>query len=60
MSDDARHAGALEADRLGPVLDPDVLERVARILRHYATNAGPNQTRRSPKTGDVTSDASGL
>jgi hypothetical protein len=58
VTDDAKRAGALEAERLGPVLDADVLERVARILRHYATNAGPKQTRRSPKTGDVTSDAS--
>jgi hypothetical protein len=38
---DAREAGAREADRLGPVLDPDVLERVARILRH-ATNGAPS------------------
>jgi hypothetical protein len=34
----AREAGANEADRLGPISDPDVLARVARILRPYATN----------------------
>jgi hypothetical protein len=49
MSDDARHAGALEADRLGPVLDPDVLERVARILRHHATNPSRTKPGARPK-----------
>jgi hypothetical protein len=39
--DDARTAGAREAERLGPVLDPDVLARVARILRPFATNGAP-------------------
>jgi hypothetical protein len=43
MSDDAREAGTREADRLGPVLDSDVLERVARILRQNATNGRPVQ-----------------
>ena len=57
MSSDAREAGAREADRLGPIRDPDVLARVARILRPLATNAG-HGTRRPSKTGDATSDAS--
>jgi hypothetical protein len=34
----ARDAGAREADRLGPIRDRDVLARVARILRAFATN----------------------
>jgi hypothetical protein len=41
VTDDAKRAGALEADARGPVLDPDVLERVARILRQHATNGAP-------------------
>jgi hypothetical protein len=56
MNDDAREAGAREADRLGPVVDPDVLERVARILRQYqyATNG-----RRAPAAAVITDSGEG-
>jgi hypothetical protein len=42
VHDDAHAAGTREADRLGPIRDPDVLARVARILRSYATHGRAN------------------
>jgi hypothetical protein len=37
----AREAGRREATQRGPIIDRDVLERVAGIMRLHATRIGP-------------------
>jgi len=48
--DDAREAGRQEAERVGPVTDPAVIERVAALLQ-AACNTSPSASNGASRRG---------